>query len=105
MAAKIRRNDEVIIIAGKDKGKRGAVTSVITGKDKIIVENINMVKKHTKPNPQLQEPGGILDKAAPIHVSNVALYNAATGKADRVGFRFEDGQKVRFFKSNNELVK
>jgi large subunit ribosomal protein L24 len=105
MAAKIRRNDEVIIIAGKDKGKRGTVTSVITGKDKIIVENINMVKKHTKPNPQLQEQGGILDKAAPIHVSNVALYNAATGKADRVGFRFEDGQKVRFFKSNNELVK
>jgi large subunit ribosomal protein L24 len=104
MAAKIRRNDEVIVIAGKDKGKRGTVKTVIAGKDKVIVENINMVKKHVKPNPQLQEPGGIVDQAAPIHVSNVAIYNAATGKADRVGFRFEDGKKVRFFKSNNELV-
>ena len=104
MAAKIRRNDEVIVIAGKDKGKRGTVITVLTGKDKIIVENINVVKKHTKPNPQLDEQGGIVDKTAPIHVSNVAIYNAVTGKADRVGFRFEDGKKVRFFKSNNELV-
>lgn len=104
MAAKIRRNDEVIVIAGKDKGKRGTVTKVITGKDKVIIENINMVKKHVKPNPQIQEPGGIMDQAAPIHVSNVAIFNAATGKADRVGFRIEDGKKVRFFKSNNELV-
>lgn len=104
MAAKIRRNDEIIVLTGKDKGKHGKVTSVITSKNKIIVENINMVKKHTKPNPQLQEPGGIVEKEAPIHVSNVAIYNAATGKADRVGFRFEDGKKVRFFKSNNELV-
>lgn len=104
MAAKIRRNDEVIVIAGKDKGKRGTVTKVITGKDKVIIENINMVKKHVKPNPQIQEPGGIMDQAAPIHVSNVAIFNAATGKADRVGFRVEDGKKVRFFKSNNELV-
>ncbi len=104
MAAKIRRNDEIIVLTGKDKGKHGKVTSVITSKNKLIVENINMVKKHTKPNPQLQEPGGIVEKEAPIHVSNVAIYNAATGKADRVGFRFEDGKKVRFFKSNNELV-
>jgi large subunit ribosomal protein L24 len=104
MAAKIRRNDEVIVIAGKDKGKRGTVTKVITGKDKVIIENINMVKKHVKPNPQIQEPGGIMDQAAPIHVSNVAIFNASTGKADRVGFRIEDGKKVRFFKSNNELV-
>jgi large subunit ribosomal protein L24 len=104
MAAKIRRDDEVIVIAGKDKGKIGKVTQVLTGKDKLIIENINVVKKHVKPNPQLQEPGGILDKEAPIHVSNVAIYNAATGKADRVGFRLEDGKKVRFFKSNNELV-
>ena len=104
MAAKIRRNDEVIVIAGKDKGKRGNVKSVITGKDKVIVENINMVKKHVKPNPQIQEPGGIVEKEAPIHVSNIAIYNAASGKADRVGFRLEDGKKVRFFKSNNELV-
>lgn len=104
MAAKIRRNDEIIVIAGKDKGKRGTVKTVITGKDKVVVENINMVKKHVKPNPQIEEPGGIVDKAAPIHVSNVAIYNASTGKADRVGFRIEDGKKVRFFKSNNELV-
>jgi large subunit ribosomal protein L24 len=104
MAAKIRRNDEVIVIAGKDKGKRGTVKSVITGKDKVIVENINVVKKHVKPNPQIQEPGGIVDKEAAIHVSNVAIFNASTGKADRVGFRLEDGKKVRFFKSNNELV-
>ncbi|MFT4924149.1 MAG: large subunit ribosomal protein L24 [Phenylobacterium sp.] len=104
MAAKIRRNDEIIVLTGKDKGKHGKVTSVLTSKNKILVENINMVKKHTKPNPQLQEPGGIVEKNAPIHVSNVAIYNAATGKADRVGFRFEDGKKVRFFKSNNELV-
>jgi len=101
---KIKLNDEVIVIAGKDKGKRGTVSTVITGKDKVVIENINMVKKHVKPNPQLQEPGGIVDKAAPINVSNVAIYNAATGKADRVGFRIEDGKKVRFFKSNNELV-
>ena len=104
MAAKIRRNDEVIVIAGKDKGKRGTVSTVIVGKNKVVIENINMVKKHVKPNPQLQEPGGIVDQAAPIHVSNVAIYNASTGKADRVGFRVEDGKKVRFFKSNNELV-
>ena len=104
MAAKIRRNDEIIVITGKDKGKRCKVRSVLTGKDKVIVEGINMVKKHVKPNPQLQEPGGILDKEAPIHVSNIAIYNADSGKADRVGFRLEDGKKVRFFKSNNELV-
>ena len=104
MAAKIRRNDEIIVLTGKDKGKHGKVTSFITSKNKVIVENINMVKKHVKPNPQLQEQGGIVEKEAPIHVSNVAIYNAATGKADRVGFRFEDGKKVRFFKSNNELV-
>lgn len=104
MAAKIRRNDEVIVIAGKDKGKRGTVKAVITGKNKVIVENINMVKKHVKPNPHVNEPGGIVDKEAAIDVSNVAIYNAATGKADRVGFRLEDGKKVRFFKSNNELV-
>lgn len=104
MAAKIRRNDEIIVITGKDKGKRGKVQSVLTGKDKVIVEGINMVKKHVKPNPQAQEPGGILDKEAPIHVSNIAIYNADSGKADRVGFRLEDGKKVRFFKSNNELV-
>jgi large subunit ribosomal protein L24 len=104
MAAKIRRNDEIIVLAGKDKGKHGKVLSVITAKNKVIVQSINMVKKHTKPNPQLDIQGGIVEQEAPIHVSNVAIYNASTGKADRVGFRFEDSKKVRFFKSNNELV-
>lgn len=104
MAAKIRREDEVIVLAGKDKGKRGKVTKVFpTGK--LIVEGVNLVKKHTKPNPQAGITGGILDKETPIQASNVAIFNPATGKADRVGFRFEDGKKVRFFKSNSELVK
>lgn len=104
MAAKIRRNDEVVVLAGKDKGKRGKVSQVLsTGK--VLVEGVNLVKKHTKPNPQLGVQGGIVEKEAPIHASNVALFNPATGKADRVGFRIEDGVKVRFFKSNNEIVK
>ncbi|MGJ8691529.1 MAG: 50S ribosomal protein L24 [Thalassotalea sp.] len=104
MAAKIRRDDEVIVLAGKDKGKTGKVTRVLVEKSKVFVEGVNLVKKHQKPVPQLQQPGGIVDKEAPIHVSNVAIVNPATGKADRIGFRFEDGKKVRFFKSNNELV-
>ncbi len=104
MAAKIRREDEVVVLTGKDKGKRGKVTRVlVTGK--VVVEGINLVKKHTKPSPQLGITGGIVEKEAPIQVSNVAIFNPATGKADRVGFRFEDGKKVRFFKSNGELVK
>ncbi|WP_298445040.1 50S ribosomal protein L24 [uncultured Ferrimonas sp.] len=104
MAAKIRRNDEVIVLAGKNKGKRGKVSQVLaTGK--VLVEGVNLVKKHQKPNPQLGVQGGIVEKEAPIHASNVALVNPATGKADRVGFRFEDGVKVRFFKSNDEIVK
>jgi large subunit ribosomal protein L24 len=104
MASKIRRDDEVIVLAGKDKGKRGKVTKVLVEEGKVFVEGVNLVKKHQKPVPQLQQPGGIVDKEAPIEVSNVAIFNSATGKADRVGFRFEDGKKVRFFKSNNELV-
>ncbi|AAN53327.1 50S ribosomal protein L24 [Shewanella xiamenensis] len=104
MAAKIRRQDEVIVLAGKDKGKRAKVAQVLpTGK--LIVEGINLVKKHQKPNPQLGVAGGIVEKEAPIQASNVAIFNPVTGKADRVGFRFEDGKKVRFFKSNSELVK
>ncbi|WP_028117113.1 50S ribosomal protein L24 [Ferrimonas senticii] len=104
MAAKIRRNDEVVVLAGKDKGKRGKVTKVLsTGK--VLVEGVNLVKKHQKPNPQLGVQGGVVEKEAPIHASNVALFNPATGKADRVGFKIEDGVKVRFFKSNNEIVK
>ncbi|ATG75461.1 50S ribosomal protein L24 [Zobellella denitrificans] len=105
MAAKIRRDDEVIILTGKDKGKRGTVTKVLTQEGKVIVAGINLVKKHQKPVPQLGQAGGIIDLEAPIDVSNVALFNPASGKADRVGFRIEDGKKVRFFKSTGELVK
>lgn len=104
MAAKIRSNDEIIVIAGKDKGKTGKVTRVLTGEDKVIVEGINVVKKAVKPNPQAGEQGGLINKEMPLDVSNVAILNPTTGKADRVGFREEDGKKVRFLKSNNELI-
>ncbi|MBL4911357.1 MAG: 50S ribosomal protein L24 [Alteromonadaceae bacterium] len=104
MASKIRRDDEVIVLAGKDKGKTGKVTKVLVEDGKVFVEGVNLIKKHTKPVPQLQQPGGIIEKEAPINVSNIAILNPTSGKADRVGFRFEDGKKVRFFKSNNELV-
>mgnify|MGYP001063175500 FL=1 len=104
MANKIRRDDEVVVLAGKDKGKQGKVLKVLIADNRLIVEGVNLVKKHTKPNPQLGVAGGIVEKEASIHVSNVAIVNPATGKADRVGFRFEDEKKVRFFKSNGELV-
>lgn len=104
MAAKIKRDDEVIVIAGKDKGKTGKVSTVLAN-GKVIIEGVNVQKKHQKPNPQAGVAGGIIEQNAPIEVSNVAIYNSATSKADRVGFRLEDGKKVRFFKSNNELVK
>ena len=100
---KIRKGDDVIVLTGKDKGKRGAVLRVLDGK--LIVEGVNVVKKHQKPVPALGQAGGIVTKEAPIDVSNIALFNSATGKADRVGFRIEDGKKVRFFKSTGELVK
>lgn len=101
---KIKRDDEVIVIAGKDNGKRGKVTRVM--KDgRLIVSGINMVKRHTKPNPMLGTPGGIVEKEAPIQASNVAIFNPTTSKADRVGFKvLDDGKKVRVFKSNNEVV-
>jgi|TARA_B110000014_G_scaffold263881_1_gene262230 large subunit ribosomal protein L24 len=104
MASKIRRDDEVIVLAGKDKGKTGKVTKVLVEDSKVYVEGVNLIKKHTKPVPQLQQPGGIIEKEAPLHVSNVAIVNPKSGKADRVGFRVEDGKKVRFFKSDNELI-
>jgi large subunit ribosomal protein L24 len=84
---KIRKGDEVIILTGKDKGKTGNVVRAIPEDDRVIVDNVNMVKKHQKPNPALNVPGGIIEKEMPIHVSNVALVNPATGKADRVGFK------------------
>ena len=102
---KIKKGDEVIILTGKDKGKKGNVVKAIPDDDKVIVDNVNMVKKHQKPNPALNVPGGIIEKEMPIHVSNVALVNPATGKADRVGFKtLDDGRKVRVFKSNGETV-
>ncbi|WP_371193732.1 50S ribosomal protein L24 [Glaciecola sp. SC05] len=104
MANKIRRDDEVVVLAGKDKGKHGKVTRVVAESNRVYVDGVNVVKKHQKGNPQAGEPGGIIDKEASIHVSNIAIVNSATGKADRVGFRFEDGKKVRFFKSNGDLV-
>jgi large subunit ribosomal protein L24 len=104
MASKIRRDDEVIVLAGKDKGKTGKVTKVLVESGKVFVEGINLIKKHQKPVPQLQQPGGIVEKEAPLNVSNVAILNPKSGKADRVGFRVEDGKKVRFFKSDNELI-
>jgi large subunit ribosomal protein L24 len=104
MASKIKKGDEVIVTTGKDKGKRGTVVRILDD-ERLIVENINMVKKHTKPNPNKGEPGGILDKEMPLHISNVALYNPVTDKGDRVGFKIlEDGKKVRVFKSNQEAV-
>jgi large subunit ribosomal protein L24 len=100
---KIRKGDEVVVIAGRDKGRRGSVLEVLDGK--IVVEGINVAKKHVKPNPQRQEQGGIQDRAMPLAVSNVLLWNAAAKKGDRVGIRtLGDGRKVRFFKSNKEVV-
>ena len=102
---KIRKGDEVIVVAGGSKGTRGTVLSVLTSSNRVLVEGVNFVKKHVKPNPQKGVEGGIVEKEAPLQISNVALYNPATEKADRVGFKFlEDGKKVRYFKSNNELV-
>ncbi|MCH1487792.1 MAG: 50S ribosomal protein L24 [Pseudomonadales bacterium] len=100
---KIKREDEVIVIAGKDKGKRGKVQRLV-GETKILVSGLNMVKRHTKANPQAGVAGGIVEKEAPMQISNVAIFNPKTNKADRVGFREEGGTKVRIFKSNNELV-
>jgi large subunit ribosomal protein L24 len=101
---KIRTNDEVVVLTGKDKGKRGVVKQCV-GVSHIVVEGVNVAKKATKPNPMSGTTGGILDKLMPIHVSNVALFNAASGKADRVGYKDVDGKKVRVFKSSGEVVK
>lgn len=101
---RIHKGDEVIVITGKDKGRRGSVARIIDNK-KLIVENVNMVKRHTKPNPTSGVSGGIVTKEMPIQISNVMLFNPLTGKGDRVGFRLlEDKRKVRYFKSNNEVV-
>ena len=102
--ARIRKNDQVIVLAGKDKGKRGTVLRVLDD-GHLVVEGVNRVKKHQKPNPMRNIQGGIVEKEMPIDASNVALFNAATKKGDRVGFKvLEDGRKVRVFKSNGEMV-
>jgi large subunit ribosomal protein L24 len=101
---RIRKGDEVVVIAGKDKGKRGNIMRVMTD-GRVVVSDVNMVKRHTKPNPGRGVPGGIIEKEMPVDVSNVMLYNPQTSKGDRVGFRtLEDGRKVRYFKSTSEVV-
>ena len=101
---KVKTGDEVIVIAGKDKGRRGTILRMLDN-DRVIVEGINMVKKHVKPNPNKGIEGGIVDKEASLHISNVGLVNPATGKADRAGFKkLDDGRKVRLFKSNQEMI-
>ena len=101
---KIRKGDEIVVVTGKDKGKRGTVLRRVDD-EHVLVEGVNRAKKHVKPNPVKGVAGGIVDKDMPIHISNVALFNPATKKADRVGFKaLEDGRKVRVFKSNGELV-
>jgi large subunit ribosomal protein L24 len=102
---RIKKGDDVIVIAGKDKGRRGTVLNVIPGDQKVLVEGVNVVRKHQKPNPNAGVQGGIVEQERAIHVSNVMLFNPVSGKGDRVGIKtLEDGRKVRFFKSNNEVV-
>ncbi|NNJ95299.1 MAG: 50S ribosomal protein L24 [Halobacteria archaeon] len=101
---RIRKGDDVIVIAGKDKGKRGSVLSVLTD-GRLVVSDVNMAKRHTKPNPNRGVPGGIIEKEMPIDQSNIMLFNPQTDKGDRIGFRIlEDGRKVRYFKSTDEVV-
>jgi large subunit ribosomal protein L24 len=101
---RLRKGDQVIVISGKDKGRQGTVLNVMAD-DHVLVESINMVKKHTRPNPMQGVEGGIVEKEMPLHVSNVMLFNPVTNKGDRVGFKvLEDGRKVRYFKSNGEVV-
>ncbi len=100
---KLKQGDEVIVLIGKDKGKRGRISRFLN--EKILVEGVNRVKKHQKPNPNAGVQGGIIEKEMPIHKSNVAVYSAAIKKADKVGFKtLDDGKKVRYFKSNNEII-
>ena len=101
---KIKKGDNVVVISGRDKGKRGDVARILDAQH-VVVNGVNQVKKHTKPNPMKNQQGGIVAKEMPIHVSNVAIWNPVTGKADRVGMRIlDDGRKVRFFKGNGEQI-
>ena len=100
---RIRKGDQVIVITGADKGKKGEVVRVAG--DRVVVQNINIVKRHTKPNPQAGQAGGIVEREAPIHISNVMLFNTATGKGERVGYKtLDDGRKVRVYRSSGEMV-
>ncbi|WP_395787403.1 50S ribosomal protein L24 [Aquimonas sp.] len=100
---RIRKGDQVLVITGKNKGQKGEVVRVVG--DRLLVSNINLIKRHTKPNPQANQPGGIVEREAPIHISNVMLFNPATGKGDRVGFKvLEDGRKLRVFRSSGEAI-
>jgi len=102
---KIHKGDQIVVLTGKDKSKRGTVLRVLRDEGKVIVENINMAKRHTKGNPQKGTAGGIIEKEMPIAVSNVAIWNPVSSKADRIGYKkLEDGKKVRYFKSNNEVI-
>ncbi|MEI2417129.1 50S ribosomal protein L24 [Orrella sp. JC864] len=100
---KIRKGDEVIVLTGRDKTRRGTVLARVDA-DHVLVEGVNVVKKHVRPNPMQNNPGGIVEKTLPIHISNVAIFNPASGKADRVGIKEVDGRKVRVFRSNGEIV-
>jgi len=101
---KIKKGDNVVVIAGRDKGKRGDVARILDA-EHVIVNGVTQVKKHTRPNPMKNQPGGIVAKEMPIHVSNIAIWNPVTGKADRIGMRIlDDGRKVRFFKGNGEQI-
>jgi large subunit ribosomal protein L24 len=103
MANRIKKGDQVVVITGKDKGKQGEVVRV--DGDRLVVSNVNVVKRHTKPNPQAGIAGGVVEREASIHISNVAVFNSATGKADRVGFKvLEDGRKLRVFRSSGEAL-
>ena len=100
---RIRKGDQVIVIAGKNKGQKGEVVRVTD--EKVVVQNVNIIKRHTKPNPQANQPGGIVEREAPIHISNVMLFNPATNKGERVGYKTLDGKrKVRTFRSSGEVV-
>jgi large subunit ribosomal protein L24 len=100
---RIRKGDQVVVIAGKNKGQKGEVLRVLA--DKVVVQNVNLVKRHTKPNPQANQPGGIIEREAPMHASNVMLFNPATNKGERVGVKtLDDGRKVRVYRSSGEVV-
>jgi large subunit ribosomal protein L24 len=104
MALKLRRNDKIIILTGKDKGKKSTIKNILSSQ-KVIINGLNLIKKHQKPIPSQNKNGGILEKEAPIHISNIAILNPESNKADRIGFRFEEGKKIRFFKSNKKAIK